>query len=261
MVALVILEGVVVAILAFLVVGLLKSHAEILRQLHSLGAGGVGAAGGVGVEVGVDLAAPTLGAAGGATAAHDVIGETPFGEAVALGVTGAANNTLLAFLSSGCTTCAQFWSAFARPSLPGLPPGTRPVVVTRGDEAESITAIRQLAPPEVTVVMSTPAWESYRVPGSPYFVLVDGPAGLVAGEGTGTTWSQVASLMGQALGDRSARPRRSRQGRVDADDAELLAAGIHPGHTSLFATGRTAEPAATPPAATPEPGTGGTSVL
>ena len=32
-------EGVVIAVLALLVVGLLRSHAEILKRLHELGAG------------------------------------------------------------------------------------------------------------------------------------------------------------------------------------------------------------------------------
>ena len=38
MTALVVLEGVVILLLLILVAGLLKSHAEILRQLHRLGA-------------------------------------------------------------------------------------------------------------------------------------------------------------------------------------------------------------------------------
>ena len=39
MIVLVVLEGVVLALLAVLVVGLLRTHAEILRRLHDLGAG------------------------------------------------------------------------------------------------------------------------------------------------------------------------------------------------------------------------------
>jgi hypothetical protein len=236
--AVVILEGVVVALLAFLVVGLLKSHAEILRQLHELGQG----------RDGIEPAAqPFIGERSldaGASLAHDLIGETPDGEAVAIGVAGAAHHTLVAFLSSGCATCTEFWGAFGRPTTLGLPPRTRLIVVTRGPEAESVTAIRDVAPADLTVVMSTQGWENYAIPGSPYFVLVDGPAGVVIGEGTGTSWAQVQSLMRQALGDRTARPaggarlprqRRSDRGRMETDDTELLAAGIGPGHASLFA--------------------------
>ena len=126
---------------------------------------------------------------------------------MAIGVNGAAHNTLVAFLSSGCATCSEFWRAFAAPARLGLPAGTRLVVATRGPEAESVTAIRQAAPADLTVVMTTAGWERYAVPGSPYFVLVDGPAATVIGEGTGTTWAQVQSLMGQALGDHAVRLR------------------------------------------------------
>jgi hypothetical protein len=251
--ALVILEAVVVALLAFLVLGLLKSHAEILRQLHELGQGrdgqGRDGQGRDEMESAPQLFVGERSAGLGISRAHDLIGETPDGEAVAIGVAGATHHTLVAFLSSGCATCAEFWDALARPAALGLPPRTRLVVVTRGPEAESVTAIRGVAPADLTVVMSTSGWESYAVPGSPYFVLVDGPAAAVVGEGTGTSWVQVQSLMRQALGDRSAsahrapRPRRSDRGRMETDDVELLAAGIGPGHASLFAG-----PPPTPPA-------------
>ncbi|HEX2578078.1 MAG TPA: hypothetical protein VHK88_17145, partial [Aquihabitans sp.] len=39
MTVLVVVEGVVIAVLALLVFGLLRSHAEILKRLHELGAG------------------------------------------------------------------------------------------------------------------------------------------------------------------------------------------------------------------------------
>ncbi len=235
MLALVIIEGVVVAMLAFLVVGLLKSHAEILRQLHELAPRPAES------EFPPELPLGPRPVPVG-TRAHDLVGETPDGEAVAISVAGAAHHTLVAFLSSGCATCGEFWHAFATPDQLGLPPRTRLVVVTRGVEADSVTAIRDVAPANATVVMSTEGWESYAVPGSPYFVLVDGPAGAVVGEGTGTTWTQVQSLMSQALGDRSAqanrsaRKRRTDRDRADWDEAELLAAGIGPGHASLFAS-------------------------
>jgi hypothetical protein len=264
--ALVILEGVVMAMLTFLVVGLLKSHAEILRQFHEVGQG----------RDATEMAPQPLisgrpvGPEG--SLAHDLIGESPDGESVAIGVAGAAHHTLVAFLSSGCATCADFWGALGRPDTLGLPPRTRLVAVTRGPEAESVTAIRDVAPPDLTVVMSTQGWESYAVPGSPYFVLVDGPAGAVIGEGTGTSWAQVQSLMRQALGDRSAdrstdgdgggssrqRRRRSDRGRMETDDVELLAAGIGPGHASLFAgpaaTQATEGPMSADPAGTTDDG-------
>ena len=45
--------------------------------------------------------------------------------------------TLLAFLTSGCSTCAVFWSALANPHASPVPGGARVVVVTKGAEAES----------------------------------------------------------------------------------------------------------------------------
>jgi hypothetical protein len=131
---------------------------------------------------------------------------TTGGEAVGIAVVGTPHDTLVAFLSSGCLTCAAFWEAFADPRL-GLPAGTRLVVVTRGEEHESPSALRDLAPPGLPVVLSTGSWEAYDVPGPPYLVHVEGPTGRVLG---------CASLQARA-------------------DAELLAAGIGPGHPSLYA--------------------------
>ena len=265
MLTLVVLEGVVVAILAFLVLGLLKSHAEILRRLHDLG---VPMEESARRHEALPDVAVSIGDRPGV--AEDVVGETPDGEAVAISVAGAPHRSLLAFLSSGCATCADFWRVFAQPEELALPAATRVIVVTRGPELESVTAIREVAPAATTVVMSTETWERYAVPGSPYFVLVDGAAGTVAGEGTGTSWAQVQSLMGQALADRTARGdrsdgsgrgsqlgpdpdrdrtlrrRRTDRGRMDTDDAELLAAGIGPGHPSLF-PGETDSPPPSPP--------------
>ncbi len=149
-----------VAILALLVAGLLRSHAEILRQLHELGARRDRPIHDRPVDAPVELRPAPI----GAPAAHDLVGETPDGEAIALGVAGAGHHTLLAFLSSGCATCHEFWQAFASPGRLGLLPGTRLVAVTRGVEAESVTAVRAVAPPNLTVVMSTQGWNDYARP-------------------------------------------------------------------------------------------------
>ncbi|MGH9053093.1 MAG: hypothetical protein ACRDWX_08800, partial [Acidimicrobiia bacterium] len=81
----------------------------------------------------------------------------------------------------------------------------------------------------------------YQVPVSPYFILVDGPSGRVVGEGAAATWPQVASLLGQAMADAGLAVERS-AGLDTADrearaDRELLRAGIHPGHASLYPAG------------------------
>jgi hypothetical protein len=57
-------------------------------------------------------------------------------------VAGTRQDTILAFLSSGCTTCRTFWEEL-REATP--PRGTRMVIVTRGAEAESPVAIADVA--------------------------------------------------------------------------------------------------------------------
>jgi hypothetical protein len=260
MLTLVILEGLVIAVLGVLVVGLLRSHAEILRRLHELGAGvydeeGDGAtANGDGVTSTIELTErPNIRTRDGvaeprevaAVGGYDVSGVTPTGNGKAVGVVGAEHSTLLAFLSSGCGTCGDFWRAFARGEADVLPGrDTRLVIVTKSPEEESVSAVRELATSEHVTVMSSRAFDDYGVPVSPYFILVDGPSGQVVGEGAAGNWSQVANLLRQAAADAgialegetlrsTKRPRAGaeREGRADQD---LLAAGIRPGHPSLY---------------------------
>jgi hypothetical protein len=244
MTALVVAQSVVVALLGLLVVALLRSHAEILRRLHEIDPVGGGEHdphhehGPTPVEFGVrpGVALPRE----SETPAYDVVGVTAAGEDVALALVGAGTSTLLAFLSSGCLTCLDFWHAFAREDS-RLPDGMRLVVLTKGPEQESASRVAELTPPGVQVVMSTQAWVDYQVPMAPYFLLVDGPAGVVRGEGAASSWRQLTDLMGQALADSgsSAGRRRAKRRpvgpaeRESRIDAELLAAGIGPGDPSL----------------------------
>jgi hypothetical protein len=247
MTVLVVVEAVVIALLVLLVAGLLRSHAEILRALHDLGVG-LDPTG----SPSPDRRLPdslTPADAGSAEAAADISGATPAGDPIVVGVVGAPQPTLLAFLSSGCISCHGFWDTFARPDL-AVPGGARIVVVTMGEEAESVTAVENLSRGPVPVVMSSEAWERYDVPGSPYFVYVDGRTGTIVGQGTAPEWDQVVTLMTQASddgalaatrADQASRRRRADRRRLDqsqrearADEA-LAAAGIGPGHPSLYA--------------------------
>ena len=74
------------------------------------------------------------------------------------------------------------------------------VVVTRDLAEESPSALAKLTPEAVPVVASSATWDALDVPGSPYFVLVDG-SGQVAGEGSGASWPQVVDLLAQAHAD------------------------------------------------------------
>ena len=233
-------------LLSLVTAGLLRSHADILRALHDLGAG-VGDPTG---DTGVALAAPSRRRTGPAlpserssTSVHDLEGVSPDGDAVVTSM-GAAPLTLVAFLTSGCASCAGFWSALADPAqLRLLPPGVRVVIVTKGPEWESPAAIAARAPDGIPVIMSTAAWADYEVPGSPFFALVDGVAGVRAGEGTAAAWAQVADLVHRAQGDaggagagRGPRPsvRLNGADREKANDDALRSAGIPPGHPSLY---------------------------
>lgn len=254
MAVLVLLLGVVLALLAVLVAGLLRSHAEILRALHGLGvdldprnAGGVSTAVASPVVRATDVPSrPERGAV-------DVAGSTPDEDAVSIAVAGADHLTLLAFLTSGCLTCSAFWDAFGDPVLE-VPGDARLVVVTKGTRGESLTSIRRMAPTTVPVVMSDEAWDAYDVPVAPFFVLIDGETSTVIGEGAASNWEQVRSLLHTALGDaglldrrgrlkRGARPRLSAEALREARaDHDLLAAGIAPGDQSLYTLPSTEAP-------------------
>ena len=228
MIVVLIVETLAIGVLGLLVTGLLRSHAEILGRLRELE--GVPAP-----SPGTSGATATAATASGRHA-FDVVGETPSGEAAAVGIPGAAHDTLLAFLSSGCATCAAFWEAFADRAALGLPDRTRLLVVTKSPDAESLTAIAAAAPPDLTVVMSTAAWLDYQVPGSPYFVLAEGASGRVAAEGTGETWDVVRRrLFGGAASASAPAPTPALPQDAPAHvDAALLSAGIGPGHPSLY---------------------------
>lgn len=248
MTALVVLEAVVIVVLTVLVAGLLRSHAEILRALHDLGAGidsdAPGGADGATSPIQLRTRPGVPEPRGVATPAFDVAGVDVHGDAIVVGVAGVSHPTLLAFLTSGCTTCASFWEAFSAPHL-DVPGGARVVVVTKGPEDESLSRLVPMVPPGLTTVMSSTAWTDYQVPGSPYFIYIDGQRGQVVGEGAAGSWEQVAKFLRQSLEDagydgsdrRALRPSaapRSGRDRADRIDAELRAAGIEPGDPRLY---------------------------
>ncbi len=236
MVALVSVETVLLVALVVLVAGLLRSHAEILRRL-----------GPAEESPSTAVPPPPTGAVPqpptGARQEHatPVAGTTPDGDAVALDFAGAARRpTLLAFLSTGCSVCGAFWGELGRRALPGV----QTVIVTHGTDRESPARLRTLAPSGVPVVMSSRAFHDYGVPGSPYFVLVEGS---IRGEGSASTWDALSSLVRDAIADADAdadpgagagagavTAGRGGAGRTERVDEILAAAGIGPGHPSLY---------------------------
>ena len=206
MTTLVAAESLLLVVLTLFVIALLRSHAEILRRLEALGPAD---------------AVPSPERAAGARPAPELSGATPSGGARQLAGSG---DLLLAFLSSGCSSCARLIETVGE-ALPLLPGSTRLVVVTKSPEVERARVFRPLEQ-VVDVVMSSRAWDDYAVPGSPYFVHVE--RGVVVGEGSGTAWPRVVSLLSDALAEREPTENGHRV------DAALEAAGIGAGHPSLY---------------------------
>lgn len=240
------IEGVAIALLAVLVWGLLRSHALILRALHELGAGleldrdaeqdksASGSPGPVPVELEQSVV-PVVERID--PHARDVTGLPPArGRSRRVSersVPVQQGRTLLAFLSSGCTICADFWDRFRAGDVQ-VPAGAGLVVVTRSSEEESPSALLTLSGQGgVDVVMSSAAWTDYDIPGSPYFVYVED--GRIVGEGSATTWDQVSDLMRQAVAD-TPLDLSDDTGNAARMDAELAVAGIQPGHPSLYSS-------------------------
>ena len=206
------IETALLVVALLFVVGLLRSHAEILRRLAAVEGGG---------RVASEPAAT-------GEQATDISGETPWGDSVKLSLQTAAEPTLLAFLGSGCGACGALWDGLRAGPPAG---GARVVVVTQGPDAESRPSVRALAPDGADVVMSSQAWRDYGIPGSPHFVLVEG--GHVAGQGAAASWEQIEALVRQARTDLADGPRTTAERAARAEEA-LAAAGIRPGHPSLY---------------------------
>jgi hypothetical protein len=221
MTAVVVIEAVVIVLLLVLVAGLLKSHAEILRRLDRLG-------------VGDDepTRAQHLRTTGlGKVPAEEVTGVDPSGSTISVSLTHGHGETLLSFLSTGCASCRVFWEELAGGvDLPT--PRTRPVIVTKGPSAESPGMVAELAPSRVKVVMSDEAWDDFKVPLTPYFMLVDGE-GRVIGEGSATNMSHLLGLFRQSAADANPVQLNTRERERFTDD-RLAGSGIEPGDPSLY---------------------------
>jgi len=226
---LLLIETALLALVVVFVVGLLRSHAEILRRLAAIDGGGA-----------EGRSAPEQTIANG-TAAFDIVGETLAGDSVKVRLGAGSPTTLLAFLSSGCAACGPLWESLDRDAR--IPAGARLVIVAKGPEQESMTSLRELAPRAREVLMSTAAWVDYAVPASPHFVLVDGGSGQIAGRGTAASWEQIVSMVERAVSDSSAAgaegaPRaRTTSERAGRAEQALAAAGIAAGHPSLYPAG------------------------
>ena len=197
--AIVAVETLVLALMALVLVGLLRSHAEILRRLpedeHDHEHEHDGRA--VGEEPRIPSHLP--GPRAGSTAVVDIAGSTLDGGQIAIAP--AKTDTLLAFLSTGCLTCRTFWEGLQPGRREPLPEDARVVIVVKDRDMESPSRLQELAPPDLPVVMSSQAWEDYGVTMSPYFLFVGAYSGEVRSEGAASSWQQVRSLLADAIAD------------------------------------------------------------
>ena len=213
MTVLVACETLLLVLLLLLVAGLLRSHAEILRRLGPPDAD--------------ESRLPEPGARSGGREARDIGGTTLAGDALMIGLGRSSTPTLLAFLSSGCGVCDGLWEDLRAGRPVELPSEVRLVAVVKDARAESPARLQALAPANVPVVMSSAAWKHYAVPATPYFVYVED--GYVQGEGSASGWKQIVSLLRDANAD-----ALQHNGGVDDAERALGAAGIGPGHPSLY---------------------------
>jgi hypothetical protein len=166
---LVTLLAVVVAVLVVLVAGIVRGQAQIVATLNEMGS------------------AQARDAPPGV--AREIVGRAPDGADLRIAAAGGQRLTILLFLTSTCTSCDTFWHALATREHESLG-DARLVVVTKGEDAELPARVRELAPPDVPVVMSTSAWQEFGVDVAPHLVGVDA-SGVVVAHGRAETWDAV----------------------------------------------------------------------
>ena len=185
MTVLVVAEAVVIGLLAILVIGLLRRNAELLQRLQD----GDAAAG-----------EPDPSAVG--VLARDIAGVALNGQVVGIQVHESDRPTLLAFMSTVGATCEHFWKQFADPEAMASLGNTRLIIVTYGHSHERPTEVASLAPPGVPLVMSTIAWQTYGIEGSPNFVMISADTGRITAKGSALSWEGLLGLVGLSADNR-----------------------------------------------------------
>jgi hypothetical protein len=228
-------ETLLLVLVVLLVAGLLRSHAEILRRLEAIGdrSGEPGTFDVIGTPSSRDGAVP----------APEIRGERVDRQAVAVTFSPGGASTLVAFLSTGCSLCMDFWTEFQRPETLGPPAGLRLLIVTKARELESPSEVERLSPRAVPVIMSTEAWTDYEVSVAPSFAFIDGATASIRGEGSARSWTQLRDLLRTALADaqhddngsRGARRVETPAERDARADRALAAAGIKPEDPEFYA--------------------------
>ena len=227
--------AVVIVLMSIIVVGLLRSHALILKQLDSLGAGM-----GEGHEHESQISLKPRSEA--RLSLPDITGVNPDGEPVVASPHLGRDPTLLAFLSTSCSSCSPFWDNLDASSRYFHDHRHRVLIVTRGSEEESPTRAQSLRRGQADVIMSSEAWDDYEVPGAPYFVLIGPGNDGIAGEGSAATFDSLEQFLADAVNDsRWDRDRATKHGadarREKRVDEDLKRAGLGPEDPRLYSSG------------------------
>lgn len=222
----------IVFFMGMLLVGLLRSHAAILRKLESLGAG-------LDEDHRGSLTISTRPGTAQPENARSIVGINPEGDPVAISPAAGDEPVLIAFLSTSCSSCTVFWERLDRSAMIFGDRRHRVVIATLGPDEESPTRAKALQRGDADVVMSSQAWEQYEVPGAPYFVISDPIDGLL-GEGSAETFEALAQFLEDSTKDLAWNRRQGRTesgaDREDRIDRELRKAGIEPDDPRLHHT-------------------------
>lgn len=181
MTVLVVAEAVVIVLLGILVIGLLRRNSEILREMQ-------------------DAAERAPEPWGTGTAARDIAGMGLNGKVVGIRVRDGNRPTLLAFMSTTCATCNHFWRRFGEDEALATLGDTRLIIVTYGSDREQPANVAEVAPAAIPLVMSSIAWQTYAISGSPYFVMISGETGLITAKDSASNWDGLLDLIGLAAG-------------------------------------------------------------
>ena len=205
---------VAVGLLVLLVIGLLRSYGELVKLLHDAGIRLEDVSDPPPASHSAASLRPTSGAH-----ALPISGETLDGGTVVISTRDRSDHLLLAFLSSGCAACVDYWRALRsnKGRLPGLDASV--VAVTKGPTSETPGRLLDLSGDAVSVVMSDDSWAAYDVPLTPHFVLVDGASGRIIGEGSAPNPDALSDLMQRAASDARELTRRELlTGRKTSDE-------------------------------------------
>lgn len=231
--SIVIALALVLILFAVLVIGLLRSHGEILRRLDSMGAGM-----GDGHDHG-DLLHLSSNQNKGPSASGQIMGVSLEGDPIVISPTSGSAPTLLAFLSTSCSSCTPFWESLDTGFRYFGGHQYRILLLTRGESEESPTRAQALRRGDAEVIMTDGPWEEFGVPGAPYFVLVQSGTGHILGEGSASNFKALEEFLVDASNDQTwdleqANPNKADAAREERVDTDLMRAGMDPGDPRLY---------------------------